>query len=95
MLSSKFLSLQAQLLAQDGYGVSDVDEINNISDDDEMASDDEIRKMLSDVITDNTTLRKRINSVVRCALKTAVNPLKDNSVEAPPRKSFLSKFSRK
>ncbi|ONK65594.1 uncharacterized protein A4U43_C07F38690 [Asparagus officinalis] len=89
------LLAKAQLLAKDGYGVSGVDEINSITDDDEMASDDEIRKLLSDIIADNTTLRKQINSVVRCALKTTVNPLKDGSVEAPPRKSFLSIFWRK
>ncbi|KAL8457053.1 hypothetical protein ACS0TY_034221 [Phlomoides rotata] len=49
------LLAEAQLLAQDESG-------------DLMTTDDELRKMLADVLIDNAILRKRENSVLQCAL---------------------------
>jgi len=64
--------------------------------DDEMPSNDETRKMLSDAIADIAILRKQKNATVRCALKTMIKPLKDNSREqAPPRKTVLDRFLRR
>lgn len=58
---------QAQLLAQDVATpvASSSDESDNL-----MTADDELRKMLTDVITDNAVLRRQANSIIRCALNT-------------------------
>ncbi|XP_011621232.1 PX domain-containing protein EREL1 isoform X2 [Amborella trichopoda] len=58
------------------------------------ANDDEttVRKMLTDVLIDNAQLRKVINSVIRCAVKTVPKPEKEETDEVPSRKSVLNKF---
>ncbi|KAI3928729.1 hypothetical protein MKW98_024330 [Papaver atlanticum] len=43
--------------------------------------DYEIRKMLTDIFIDNARLRKQVNGVVRCALKTTLKPEKDEDSE--------------
>lgn len=61
------LLAEAQLLAQDVATpvASSSDESDNL-----MTADDELRKMLTDVITDNAVLRRQANSIIRCALNT-------------------------
>ena len=57
-------------------------------------SDDELRKMLTDIFVDNARLRKQVNSVIRCALNTYVKSDDDDDVddEVRLRKTVLSKF---
>ncbi|KAI3920396.1 hypothetical protein MKX01_000735 [Papaver californicum] len=43
--------------------------------------DYEIRKMLTDIFIDNARLRKQVNGVIRCALKTILKPEKDEDSE--------------
>lgn len=71
------------------------DDSGMTSDDDEMTFDDEFKKMLSDTITDSATLRKQINAVLRCVLKTVVKPQKDETGASPPRKTVLKRFLRR
>ncbi|KAF8025382.1 hypothetical protein BT93_F2276 [Corymbia citriodora subsp. variegata] len=64
---------EAQLLAQDvENAVVRVDETRNASDGNGRTSDDELRKMLTDMFIDYATLRKQANSVIRCALNMYV-----------------------
>lgn len=89
--------IQAQLLAQDvessmaevyGDGIGDT-------------TDDQLRRMLTDVFIDNATLRKQVNSVIRCTLSATALPEDDdededdNDEEVPLRKTVLSKFLEK
>ncbi|KAF8025383.1 hypothetical protein BT93_F2276 [Corymbia citriodora subsp. variegata] len=65
--------VEAQLLAQDvENAVVRVDETRNASDGNGRTSDDELRKMLTDMFIDYATLRKQANSVIRCALNMYV-----------------------
>lgn len=93
--------LQAQLLAQDDENAVAVTERTQsnellgdagINGNDPSVTDDEVRKMLADIFTDNARLRKQVNSIIRCALKTAVEPEKEEAEEAPSRKTVLNKF---
>lgn len=68
--------LQVQHFAQDDDNVS-VDELHKI-DDETRALDDELRKMLKDIFTDNARLRKQVNAVLRCALKADTSSQKDD-----------------
>lgn len=63
--------------------------------DESRKSDDELRKMVSDILVDNATLRKQINSVIRCSLKTsAKTEVEDDEDEEDTslRKTVLGKF---
>ncbi|CAN6449814.1 unnamed protein product [Victoria cruziana] len=51
-----------------------------------------LRKMLADILIDNARLRKLVNSVTRCALKTAPQTEEEDGDEAPTRKTVLNKF---
>ncbi|KAI6689921.1 hypothetical protein NL676_026749 [Syzygium grande] len=89
------LLAEAQLLAQDvENAVVKVDEIRNANDDNGRTSDDELRKMLTDMFIDNATLRKQANSVIRCALNMYVQAEEkdEDDEEVPLRKTVLSKF---
>ena len=59
--------------------------------DDPIEAENEIRRMLTDTLIDNGRLRKQINSVIRCAFKTVVEPER-NDGEVPSRKTFLNRF---
>ncbi|KAL6217006.1 hypothetical protein ACLB2K_010224 [Fragaria x ananassa] len=64
---------EAQLLEQDNRDVSEVgvtDDIRTI--------DDELRKMLVDIFTENASLRKQVNSVIRHTLKLDIQCKKDD-----------------
>lgn len=80
------LLAEAQLVAQD---------IENSVASAKKTSEDELRKMLTDIFVDNATLRKQINSAIRCALTGRPNDSdKDGKEEeeATPRKTVLSNF---
>lgn len=87
------LLAEAQLLAQDV--------VNSVAGYDE-GPDNELRKMLTDVFVDNATLRKQVNSVMRCALNPYVKSDKEEDDddededeegdEFSLRKTVLSKF---
>lgn len=86
---------QAQLLAQDDENATAAtSKIHDKSGDDLRTKDDEVRNMLTDIFIDNARLRRQVNSVIRCALKTAIVPEKDDGeeAEAPSRKTVLNMF---
>ncbi|KAF5199703.1 Px domain-containing protein erel1 [Thalictrum thalictroides] len=85
------LLAEAQLLAQeDENSVSSASRSYNSNGVDVRTTDDDIRKMLTDIFIDNARLRKQVNSVIRCALKTTIKSEKDE--ETPSRKTVLNKF---
>uniref|UniRef100_A0A7N0TFM7 PX domain-containing protein n=1 Tax=Kalanchoe fedtschenkoi TaxID=63787 RepID=A0A7N0TFM7_KALFE len=86
------LLAEAQLLAEDvEAAVSSVEATHTNGSD--TSTVDQLRKMLTDVLIDNATLQKQVNSVLRCALNTTVNSEKDEKdEEVPMRKTVLSKF---
>ncbi|XP_023904528.2 PX domain-containing protein EREX [Quercus suber] len=91
------LLAEAQLLAQDvENAVAALDETRSVNGNDKRTTDDELRIMLADVFVDNATLRKQVNSVIRCALNTNLKSEKDDDddddEEVPIRKTVLSKF---
>ncbi|KAG2723131.1 hypothetical protein I3760_02G157800 [Carya illinoinensis] len=88
------LLAEAQLLAQDvENAVAVVDESRNVNGSNKRTTDDELRKMLTDVFVENAGLRKQVNSVIRCALNTNGTPERDDEdEEVPLRKTVLSKF---
>ncbi|XP_043701603.1 PX domain-containing protein EREL1-like isoform X2 [Telopea speciosissima] len=89
------LVAEAQLLAQDDENpVASASKDHNVKGDDLRTKDDRVRKMLTDIFIDNARLRKQVNSVIRCALKTAVTPENDDDdgEEEPARKTVLNKF---
>lgn len=55
------------------------------------STEDEVRKMLTDIFIDNATLRKRINSVIRCTISVP-DKSDEEEEEVPSRKTVLSKF---
>ncbi|KAJ8452823.1 hypothetical protein Cgig2_014586 [Carnegiea gigantea] len=78
------LLAEAQLLAQD---------IENSIALANKTSEDELRKMLTEIFIDSATVRRQLNSVIRCALTASNNSEKDcEEEEATPRKTVLSKF---
>ncbi|KAL0010702.1 hypothetical protein SO802_005810 [Lithocarpus litseifolius] len=91
------LLAEAQLLAQDvENAVAALDETRSVNGNNKRTTDDELRIMLADVFVDNATLRKQVNSVIRCALNTNLKSEKDDDddeeEEVPVRKTVLSKF---
>lgn len=66
-----------------GAAASDVDEGHNMVND-TIATDDELRKVLADIIVDNARLRKQVNSVIRNALQTDMS---NKDEEAFPKKN--------
>lgn len=88
------LVAEAQLLAQDVENAVAA-ATHNSNGGNTSATDDELRKMLTDVFIDNASLRKQVNSVMRCALNSPDKSEKDDDEdeeEAPSRKTVLSKF---
>ncbi|KAM4100449.1 hypothetical protein ACJW30_05G069900 [Castanea mollissima] len=91
------LLAEAQLLAQDvENAVAALDETRSVNGNNKRTTDDELRIMLADLFVDNATLRKQVNSVIRCALNTNLKSEKDDDddddEEVPVRKTVLSKF---
>ncbi|KAE8696125.1 signal recognition particle 54 kDa protein 2-like [Hibiscus syriacus] len=84
------LLAEAQLLAQDVENfVARLEGSHKIKDGDKR-TDNELRKMLTDMFVDNARLRKQVNSVVRCAFNTYMK--NDEDEETSLRKTVLSKF---
>ncbi|KAK9677225.1 hypothetical protein RND81_11G129300 [Saponaria officinalis] len=78
------LLAEAQLLAQD---------VENAVTKTGRSSVDDLRKMITDLFVDNATLRKQINAVIRCSLKTNDKTEEEEGDEdAPPRTTVLSKY---
>ncbi|KAJ4953384.1 hypothetical protein NE237_030216 [Protea cynaroides] len=75
------LSGEAQLLAQDENALASAARDQNMSGNDLRMTDVQVKKMLADIFIDNARLRKQVNSVIRCALKTQVMPEKDDAEE--------------
>lgn len=85
---------QAQLLAQDiEKSVAGLVETHSANGSDRK-SDDELRKMLTDMFVDNARLRMHVNSVIRCALNTYIKSDNEDEEEeeTPLRKTVLSRF---
>lgn len=75
--------------------VARLDETHNM--DGSNITDNELRKMLTEIFIDNARLRMQVNSVIRCALNTQLKSDKDEEEEVeedetPLRKTVLSKF---
>lgn len=69
------------------------DETENIGGGKGRRADDGLRKMLTDTLIDNATLRKQVNSVIRCVLNTyAKSEDEEEEGQVPLRKTVLSKF---
>ncbi|KAI3455298.1 hypothetical protein Pfo_011961 [Paulownia fortunei] len=86
------LLAEAQLLAQD---VATPVTSSGHDSDNVMTMDNELRKMLTDVVVDNAILRKQANSVIRCALNvTRASPDSSQTVkeDAPSRNTVISNF---
>lgn len=66
--------VQAQVLEQDNRDVGEADDAT----DDTRTIDKELRKMLVDILTENASLRKQVNSVIRHAHKTDIQCKKDD-----------------
>ncbi|KAL5575561.1 hypothetical protein UlMin_017260 [Ulmus minor] len=90
------LLAEAQLLAQDmenGVRVAEEHLSHSINGGDKRKSDDELRKMLTEILVDNARLRKQVNSVIRCALNTNAKAETDDEEDwTPLRNTVLSKF---
>lgn len=96
-----FTCLQSQLLAEDdGNTLAHTEKYQSshqsenpimFNGDDPIEADNEIRRMLTDLLIDNARLHKQVNSVIRRALKTVVDPEKDDG-QSPFRKSALNRF---
>ncbi|KAI4387072.1 hypothetical protein MLD38_004933 [Melastoma candidum] len=88
------LLAEAQLLAEDVENAAKSQTPNANEGTNGRTSDDEIRKMLTDIFIDNATLRKQVNTVIRCALNIYLKNEKeeDGDDEVPLRKTVLSKF---
>lgn len=94
---------QAQLLAQDvenALGSSDRNS-ENINVTVTRTTDDEVRRMLTDILVDNARLRKQMNSVIGCALNKHSKSEEDDEEEeeeneeeevVPIRKTVLSRL---
>ncbi|PON48077.1 Phox domain containing protein [Parasponia andersonii] len=88
------LLAEAQLLAQDienavrivGESRSD----RNLNGGNQRKSDDELRLMLTDILVDNAKLRKQVNSVIRCTLKTSAKA-EDNGEDNDDEDALLRK----
>ncbi|CAL2234906.1 unnamed protein product [Prunus armeniaca] len=68
---------EVQLLAQDNGATTDVGEVDNFVDD-TRTTDDELRKMLADIFSENASLRKQLNSVIRQACKMDIPSNQDD-----------------
>ncbi|XP_031480135.1 PX domain-containing protein EREL1 isoform X2 [Nymphaea colorata] len=95
------LLAEAQLLAQENDGSvgaanerqgSESQSSFQVDGDDTAADEAALRKVLADILIDNARLRKLVNSVIRCALKTAPQFEDVDGDEAPTRKTVLYKF---
>ncbi|WOL13542.1 hypothetical protein Cni_G22312 [Canna indica] len=94
------LLAEAQLLARnDEEGCADGDDAQTsefsaslITQNGDTTTNDEIRKILTDMFIDNARLRKQVNSVIRAALNTAVKPEQEDSAAVPSRKTVLNRF---
>ncbi|KAF4399785.1 PX domain-containing protein EREX [Cannabis sativa] len=86
------LLAEAQLLAQDMENLDEShtdkvnDNVNTLR-----KSEDKLRQILTDTLVDNAILRKQVNSVIRCALRTSSKD-NDNEEDTTSRRSVLSKF---
>jgi len=68
-----------------------VEETRDTTTDSTLKTYDELRKMLAHMFVDNASLRKQVNSVIRCALNTNANS-EEEGEEIHLQKTVLSKF---
>ncbi|CAK9164893.1 unnamed protein product [Ilex paraguariensis] len=84
------LVAEAQLLAQDvENSVAAVS--GNANGSNERTADEDLRRMLTNILIDNAQSRKQVNSVIRCALSAGDKSEKDEE-ETSSRRTVLSKF---
>ncbi|KAL9267960.1 PX domain-containing protein [Drosera capensis] len=76
------LLAEAQLLAQDVETLSTA-AASDTNHGGVKVTDNEMRKMLTDAFVDNATLRKQINSLIRCALRTSDADKFERDVDDP------------
>ncbi|KAK7261946.1 hypothetical protein RIF29_28270 [Crotalaria pallida] len=87
------LLAEAQLLAEDVENAVDaVEETRNVTSGDTQTTHDELRKMLANMFVDNASLRKQINSVIRCALNADIKSEEGDGEEIHLQKTVFSKF---
>ncbi|XAR69391.1 hypothetical protein NMG60_11000944 [Bertholletia excelsa] len=75
------LLTKAQLLTPDDEEMNSVDEVHCINMENR-AADDELRKILKNILIDNGRLRKQVNSAIRYALRKDMSSEKDNEGDA-------------
>lgn len=80
---------QAQLLAKDVENVI-ISASSHVDGGHRRTPDDEIRKMLTDVLVDNASLQIQMNSVIRCAICT--HESEKDAEETSSRESLLGRF---
>ncbi|KAK7335998.1 hypothetical protein VNO80_28185 [Phaseolus coccineus] len=86
------LLAEAQLLAQDVEdAVVALEETRDATTDSTVKTYDELRKMLAHMFVDNASLRRQVNSVIRCALNANANS-EEEGEEIHLQKTVLSKF---
>lgn len=68
-----------------------MEETRDTTTDSTLKTYDELRKMLAHMFVDNASLRKQVNSVIRCALNTNANS-EEEGEEIHLQKTVLSKF---
>jgi hypothetical protein len=66
--------------------------IDSVNGENLTVSDEDIRKTLTDLFIDNAQLRKELNSVSRCALKSVAKSDREETEEVPLRKTVLNRF---
>ncbi|GFZ16705.1 myosin heavy chain-related protein [Actinidia rufa] len=77
VIGNSQMHMEVQLLARgDDSTTVSIDKVHKI-DDETNAVEDELRKTLKDIFTDNARLRKQVNSVLRCALRMDISSEND------------------
>lgn len=80
---------QAQLLAEDSEAAASAN-VEKTHDNNVLATDDELREVIADILVDNAKLRKQVNSVLRQALL-----FRNNEAPPPSRDNLLDDSSER
>lgn len=66
--------------------------IDSVNGENLAVSEEDIRKALTDLFIDNAQLRKELNFVTRCALRSVAKSDRAETEEVPSRKTVLNRF---